>query len=216
MSGAARIDGLSGAVDAVSSRNGVVLGLLGVVWAALWLLTDPRGDFALNDDWVYALAVRSIIETGRFSLPSPSSANVIAQAYWGALFCLPFGFSFTALRLSTFVLGTVGVGSLYFLLRECDASRAVAFVGAMALATNPLYLGLADSFMTDVPFTALAICSLWLHVRGVRRSNAATMFAGFAIAVFALMVRQFALVLPLAFGAGHIARNGFSPSYSPA
>jgi 4-amino-4-deoxy-L-arabinose transferase-like glycosyltransferase len=209
VSGAARIDGLSGAVDAVSSRNGVVLGLLGVVWAALWLLTDPRGDFALNDDWVYALAVRSIIETGRFSLPSPSSANVIAQAYWGALFCLPFGFSFTALRLSTFVLGTVGVGSLYFLLRECDASRAVAFVGAMALATNPLYLGLADSFMTDVPFTALAICSLWLHVRGVRRSNAATMFAGFAIAVFALMVRQFALVLPLAFGAGHIARNGF-------
>lgn len=56
--------------------------------------------------------------TGRFALTSSASANVIAQAYWGALFCFPVGFSFTALRLSTLVLGGLGILALYLLLRE--------------------------------------------------------------------------------------------------
>lgn len=64
-------------------------------------LVVPVGDFPLNDGRVYGLAVRSIFETGRFALPSPASANVFAQAYWGARFCLPFGFSFTALLVAT-------------------------------------------------------------------------------------------------------------------
>src|SRR3954452_12493223 len=69
----------------------LVLGCLGLGWAALWLLTIPVGDIPLNDDWVYALTVRSVLETGRYTLPSPVNANVFAQIYWGALFCLPFG-----------------------------------------------------------------------------------------------------------------------------
>jgi hypothetical protein len=77
----------------------VALLFLAVVWAIIVAVINPMGEFALNDDWVYALAVRSILDSGRFALPSPGSANVIAQAYWGALFCLPFGFSFTALEL---------------------------------------------------------------------------------------------------------------------
>ena len=70
-------------------------------------LVDSIGDFPLNDDCVYALGVKSILQTGRFDLPGlvPSGPNVFAQAYWGALFCLPFGFSFTAPRFSTLALG---------------------------------------------------------------------------------------------------------------
>lgn len=181
---------------------------LALVWIALFALTLPVGNFPLNDDWVYAIAVRSILDTGRFTLPYPSSANVFAQAYWGALFCLPSGFSFTALRASTGVLGGAGIIATWLLLRELGARRPLAFAGALTLAVNPLYLDLSASFMTDVPFTAAVTASLWLYVRGVRRGAAATLGAAFVLAGLAILIRQFALVLPLAFAAAQIARKG--------
>ena len=150
----------------------------------------------------------SILDTGRFTLPYPSSANVFAQAYWGSLFCLPFGFSFTALRVSTGVLGGGGIMAVYLLLRELGGQRPVALAGALTLAVNPLYLDLSASFMTDVPFTAAVTASLWLYVRGVRRGAAASLGAAFILAGLAILIRQFALVLPLAFGAAQITRKG--------
>jgi 4-amino-4-deoxy-L-arabinose transferase-like glycosyltransferase len=185
--------------------------LLACVWIILFALIVPVGDFPLNDDWVYALAVRSILQTGHFALPYPSSANVFAQAYWGALFCLPFGFSFTALRVSTAVLGGAGIIAAYLLLRELGARRPFALAGALSLAVNPLYLDLSASFMTDVPFTAVVTASLWLYVRGVRRDAAISVAAAFVLAVVAILIRQFALVLPLAFGVAHLTRKGTGP-----
>ena len=186
----------------------VALLFLAMVWATIVVVIDPIGEFALNDDWVYALAVRSILDAGRFALPSPASANVIAQAYWGALFCLPFGFSFTALRISTLVLGGIGVLALYLLLREFGSNRRIALLGALTIAVNPLYLGMAASFMTDVPLTSLFTVSLWLYVRGARRDDAVALGGAFVLAFAAIFIRQFALVLPLAFGVAHIARKG--------
>ena len=188
----------------------VWLGGLLAVWTCAWVAVWPFGDFPLDDDWVYALAVRSILETGRFSLPSPATADVIAQAYWGALFCLPAGFSFDALRLSTFVLGGAGVLCLFMLVRELGGSRGTAAFAALSLAANPLYLGLSASFMTDVPFTAVSAASLWFHVRGVRRHSTAWLSAALAAALAAMLIRQFGLALFLAYGVGHLMRNRWS------
>jgi hypothetical protein len=179
-----------------------------MVWAAMCVLADPSGNFPLNDDWVYALAVRSILATGHFALPSPASANVILQAYWGALFCLPSGFSFTALRLSTLLAAAAGVLALFLLLRELGAPRVTAIVGALTLAVNPIYFELSASFMTDVPFTALFTISLWLYVRGAAREHFGLIAAAILLALAATAVRQFGLILLLGFAAAHIARNG--------
>ena len=184
-------------------------GLL-AVWTCAWMVTWPFGNFPLNDDWVYALAVRSILETSRFSLPSPATADVVAQAYWGALFCLPAGFSFDALRLSTFVLGGMGVLSVFMLVRELGGGRGTAMFAALSLVANPLYLGLSASFMTDVPFTAVAAASLWMHVRGVRRESTAWLAAALAAALAAMLIRQFGLALFLAYGVGHLLRSRWS------
>ena len=181
-----------------------------LLWTALWASTYPTGDFPQNDDWVYALAVRSILDHGRFALPSPSTANVVAQAYWGALFCLPAGFSFDALRLSTCVLGGVGVLTFFLLVREIGGSSRMAAVAALTLAANPLYLGLSTSFMTDVPFAALSAASLWLHVRSVRRNSTADSSAAYLAAFAAVLVRQFGLALFVAYGVGHLMRNRMS------
>lgn len=199
-------------VGAVTPKSeGAALAVLGLVWIVLAVVVNPLGDFPLNDDWVYALAVRSILGTGNFALPSPASSNVIAQAYWGALFCFPFGFSFNALRISTLVLGGVGILALFLLLRELGARRGLAAAGALTMAVNPFYLGLSASFMTDVPFTALVTLSLWLYVRGVRREDRVLLAGAFVVAFMAIMIRQFALVLPVAFGAAHVMRKGVGP-----
>ena len=196
-----------------SRTHWLALLLLAGVWMVLVAAIQPLGDFPLNDDWVYGLAVRSILETGRYALPSPASANVTLQAYWGALFCLPFGFSFTALRVSTLVLGGIGVAAVYLLLREAtrkgDTPGWAPLVGALTLAVNPLYLGLSASFMTDVPFMTLVTLSLWLYLRGIRRGGALSVCAAIALAFAAASIRQFGLVLLVAFALTHLARNGF-------
>lgn len=185
----------------------VSLALLSALWIVMSALVNPIGDFPLNDDWVYGLGVRSIVETGRFEVPS-LAANLFAQAYWGALFCLPFGFSFTALRLSTLTLGGAGIIALYLLLLEIGGNRWIALLGGLSLAVNPIYFGLAHTFMTDVPFLALMISALWLFVRGIRREDMVSLLAGILIALVAVLIRQFALILLLAFGVAYVMNRG--------
>jgi hypothetical protein len=134
--------------------------------------------------------------------------TLIAQVGWGALFSLPFGFSFLALRLSTVVLGAIGLVAVYAIARELGAARRLALVGAAAVGVNPLYLSLSLSFMTDVPFTALAALSVLFFVRSFRTDARWDRFLGFACAAAALLVRQPGIVVPLAFAAVFAAKQG--------
>ena len=49
------------------------------------------------------ISPRDILETGIYSGHPYSDALFVLQAYWGALFCKLFGFSFTVLRISTLI-----------------------------------------------------------------------------------------------------------------
>jgi 4-amino-4-deoxy-L-arabinose transferase-like glycosyltransferase len=77
-------------------------------------------------------------------------------------------------------------------------SRALALISALALAFNPLYLDLSCTFMTDVPFVAVAIFSLLLVTVGLRRSAWGTIMGGAVVAAGASLIRQFGLVVPCA------------------
>lgn len=187
------------------------LALLGIVWLLIIVAVNPIGDFPLNDDWAYASAVRTLVETGEFRLSGWTAANFIAQLLWGALFCLPFGFSFTALRLSTLLLSFIGIAASYGLLREVRARPSVALFGALTLALGPLYLALSFTFMTDVPFAATSIASSWLLVRGIRRDRPLTMAAGLGLAFVAILIRQTGLALPIAFAVAYVTKHGLRP-----
>jgi hypothetical protein len=189
-------------------RNSTPLLLITLTWLATWAIVGSRSDFPLNDDWVYANAVRSIVETGHFDLGS-SDANLISHAFWGALFCVPFGFSFTAIRVSTYILGLVGPLATYLLLHELGGQRWQAIVGALALAFNPIYLQLSFTFMTDVSFAALVAASMYMYVRGVHRESGRWVICAYAIAIVAFMSRQFAFALPVAYAAAYVMRKGF-------
>src|SRR5678815_1131209 len=89
--------------------------LIGIALAACIpvLLLRPFQNAPHVDDWVYAWSVEWLLKHHELrTLEFSASINVI-QTLWGALFCLPFGFSFTALRVSTWALSVLGLGGLY-------------------------------------------------------------------------------------------------------
>jgi hypothetical protein len=173
------------------------------------ILVNPLGNFPLNDDWVYARAVQSILQKGYLDLSTGhTAANLFSQAYWGALFCLPFGFSFTALRFSTLTLGLVGVLATYGLLREAKANQLFSLLGTLLVALNPVYFGLSNTFMTDVPFFAVAALSLYFLISGLGRNSRAEIIVGILLSYIALLIRQLGLAIPLAFSCAYLVKKG--------
>jgi len=184
------------------------LAILSLLWVVMVVLAKPIGDFPLNDDWVYGLAVRSIVEHGEFRLPSPADTNLFAQAYWGALFCLPFGFSFTALRLSTLVLGLIGVWATFGTARELGVGRSIALLAAALVASNPIYFALANTFMTDVPFFAVAAASLYFLARWTFRLDPRDALIGLLLSMIAILIRQAGIVIPTGFAIAYVIKRG--------
>ena len=128
-----------------------------MMWSVPLVAPRPLQNTPFIDDWVYAWAVEHLLETGELRILDWSVSQNVAQVLWGALFCLPLGFPFTALRLSTWVASLLGLLGLNALLRELGARRGDALVGVAVLAFYPVYFILSLSFMTDVPFVTLMI-----------------------------------------------------------
>jgi hypothetical protein len=127
---------------------------------------------------------------------------------WCALFTKPFGTSFEILRLSTLVMGFLGGAAMYAWLRAVQVRRDHAVIGTLCLILNPIYFALSFTFMTDVPYTAVqtaAIALLLMHLRGGHHGLA---LAGWALALFALSIRQVGLAIAIGYGAALLWRDG--------
>src|SRR5437016_4135088 len=79
------------------------------LWTIPILLLRPFQNTPFVDDWVYGWAVENLLRTGQLRILDNSTSVNPVQIPWGAIFCLPAGFSFTALRLSTWVLSALGL-----------------------------------------------------------------------------------------------------------
>jgi len=183
--------------------------LLTTAWVGMATQVDPRGEFSLNDDWAYALPVKALTEHASIRFTFWQSMTLISQVLWGALFCLPGGFSFLALRMSVLTAGLAGVMGLYGLCRHIGSGTALATLAALTLALNPIYFGLSCTFMTDVPFTVLVVLSILGLFVGLDTGRDRFLWIGFAAAFTALFVRQLALAVFLAFFVASPLRLGF-------
>ena len=175
-----------------------LLALAGIL-LLMGALIRPVGEFPLNDDWSYARAVQTTLETGLPRFTGWTSLPLIAQTLWGALFCLPGGFSFAALRLSSAVAGLLGAWGLFSLMRGAGRAPPTAFAAALTLAVNPLHVNLSHTFMTDVPFTAACIWALAFFLRALSDPRPRWLGLAFLASLAATLTRHVGLVLPLAF-----------------
>ena len=93
--------------------------------------------------------------------------------------------------------------------RVLGANSKIALLGSLVLVVNPLYFGLANSFMTDIPFITLVIIALLLQVKGFQLESRPYLIMGLIISFAAILVRQLGVVLLVAFALAYMIRNGF-------
>ncbi len=191
----------------LNKADKINIAVITFIWAIAVILVNPIGDFPLNDDWAYAQSVKSFLKTGKFELPGWAVANLLPQVLWGALFCLPFGFSFTALRFSTLVLGWLGVITTYLLIKEVGSHQKLAFIGALLIALNPVYFGLSNTFMTDVPHYAVTILSLYFFAIGLRKKSFLIIIVATFIAIVSFLIRQVTVALFAGYAIAYIVDN---------
>lgn len=75
-------------VNGATARSALIILLS---FLAVLALTNPVGDFPLNDDWSYSQAVRDLVQNHKYLLTNSTSMPLLTQVLWGALFSLPAG-----------------------------------------------------------------------------------------------------------------------------
>lgn len=181
-------------------RRSLLAPLMGLLVLCVCVVS-PRGDFPLNDDWVYGKCVQGLLEHHRYTGHPFTAASVVAQALWGAAFAQAFGFSFTVLRISTLVLALTTTWATACCARELGLSRRSALLCGLLVLGNPIFLNLSYTFMSDVPFMAAGSLSGLFYLRALRQGRVSDVFLGTVFAVVAFGVRQFGVFLTLAFAA---------------
>ncbi len=180
------------------------------LWCASIIVVNPFGDFPLNDDWSMGLSVKRLLETGDFRPTGWTAMPLITHTIWGALFCLPDGFSFEALRFSILTLSLLGILGTYILMRELCRARWFAVTAALTIGFNPIYYALSYTFMTDISFTAITILASVFFVRYLKKGSDFDLLIGTAIAIAATLNRQLGIAFPMAFAISCILRTGFT------
>jgi hypothetical protein len=150
----------------------------------------------LHDDWTYAWSVEHFLKTGELQVLDWSIHYPFTQILWGALFCLPLGFSFSALRVSTVMLAWLGALALYGTLRELGRERNESLIATLVLLANPVFFLLSFSFMTDVPFVSVSTIAFFFIARAFSRRKPLELWFGCVFGVAAFFIRQIAIAIP--------------------
>lgn len=172
--------------------------------AALALAPWSR-DFPLNDDWIYSLPVKNLLEHGTLQLFDTLKTQVL-QIGWGWLWAKAFGFSLGALKMSTLCLGAASVWVFAKLLLKLKVEPRAAFLGAFCLAFNPLFFSLSVSFMTEIPYLFMLLLSVWFFAAEEERP--AALWASSLSAAGAALIRPTGLLAPAGFSPALLRGRG--------
>ncbi len=198
-------------IAADRKRTVMDLIFLTLIWLLGVTIVNPVGDFPLNDDWSFGLAVQYFLQLGSFHPTGWTAMPLLTNVIWGSLFCLPEGFSFTALRVSTLTAAWIGTLGVYWLARELGPSRLVALLAAFTVAFDPLYFEMSNTFMTDVLCLTLMTFSAIFFLKNLKNDALPALVAGTIFSVAAILSRQIGLAVPFAFTLVAIATRGFKP-----
>ena len=143
---------LTGSAPAhLSGRGGLSLPVVLLLFLAAAAAVNPFREAPYDDDWAFSETVKHFLETGHYRLNDWLAPNMPFQVLWGALFCLPAGYSFTALRLSTLVLALIGLVAFRGLALEHGVERRAANLLTLCLASSPLWRASTPSVICRTP-----------------------------------------------------------------
>jgi len=179
--------------------NTLFIALLILAWAIMLFVANPTGNFPTNDDYMYSRSVSFLLQDHAYKITDTYSPVLIAQVFWGTLFCLPFGFSYLVLRISVTVLAIVCSIAFYFLINRISNNKTLAFFGSLLITCNPMFFCLSNSFMTDIPFLTFSLLSFVFFFKALESENRLMLFIAFIMATLATFTRQMGIIIPVAF-----------------
>jgi hypothetical protein len=181
----------------------VGMALVGSVlsWCILLAAFPPIDqNFPLNDDWAFARGALAFYQGRGIDYHHWASMPQLGQWLWSIPFLVVLGSSPFALRISTIVLGWVGLWAFGDLLRQEGVAPRRAALLTAALGLNPLFFLLQGTFMTDVPALAFSLAALALYQRAIRTQSLGWLAAAVVAALLAVGTRQNTVVLCLVAG----------------
>ncbi len=174
------------------------LALLIALFAVQFLYISPKGEFALNDDWVQADTAKHLAEASGFRLMPYAGVTFYIPALYGALLIKIFGFSFTLLRISTLVLTFFLLSTFYFLLLKLTNKPSLSFIGTILLWSNPIFYNLSFTFMTDIPALLFLILAIYFYYLGFEKHKTKHLLWATIFALISAFTRQTGILLVLA------------------
>lgn len=174
--------------------------LLALLWILIFICVYPLGEFPINDDWAYSHNVYDLSENGEFKFSFFPAMTLITQTLWGALFCKLFGFSFFILRISTVVLAIATSYLFYYFIKKQTSNNKTALFGTLILVVSPLFIAQSFTFMTEIPYLFFFFSSIILFTSYCSTHKTSTFVIAIVVSIMALMIRQTAMILPIAFG----------------
>ena len=173
---------------------------IGLLWGLAVLLVDYRGNFPLNDDWSYGIAVQRLVEEGVYEPTAWTSMSLFSQTLWGSTFSYLFGFSFEVLRASTLLLSLLTLFGIYLSARQLNASGGIALFVTLLIGFSPVYFALSYTFMTDIPFMGFSTYALLFCLRYLKNESVLNLVVATVFATLAVLCRQTGLYVPIALG----------------
>ena len=173
-----------------TAAKSAITPLLAVAMPTMLLLLLNRGNFAINDDWIFARQVEAFL-AGNITLSVLIDPSFIIQDILGSAWAKLFGASFVSLRFLTIVMYVVSVLGVYKILQMLKTPVIVTAIALATLAVNPLIFTSALTFMTEIYFLCFFVWSIYFFLQ--RK----WLFVGATIGL-SLLVRQTGVVAYIA------------------
>lgn len=132
-----------------------------------YLIVRPYAETGIDDDWSYIRSAQVLAQSGHIVYNGWATAMLGWQLYFGALFIKLFGFSFTAVRLSTFVQAVATAFLLQRTLVRTGINEWNATLATLTFVLSPLYLPLSFTFMSDVAGLLCIVLCLYMCLRAL-------------------------------------------------
>jgi hypothetical protein len=123
------------------------------------LISHPFVNMGVCDDGPYILMAKTLATTGHVVYNGWANPMLGWQLYIGAAFIKLFGFSFTAVRMSTLLVSLAIVILLHRIFVRTGVTERNATLTTLTLALTPLYLAISVTYMTDIfGLFAIVLC----------------------------------------------------------
>jgi Dolichyl-phosphate-mannose-protein mannosyltransferase len=160
-----------------------------IIFVLCEAISRPFAEMGVCDDWSYIRTAELLAQTGHIQYNGWATAMIGWQLYPAAVFLKLFGFSFTAARMSTFLVAVLTTFLIQRTFVRAGINERNATIGTLAIVLTPLYMALSVTFMTDVQGLFAVVICLYGCLRALEASSSTKAswwicFAALANAVF--------------------------------